>query len=152
VDAGINLTVARTLQELVRTLTIRPILYVANTTYHGDHTFGNAAFDDSVHIVSSARNRDSMNELAREKRLRLGNLFGNRAVLDDVVVWRKPDLAFERFLEIDLGGTIVELWHFGAGNGPGDTIVYLPEARAAWTGNFVGHERFAPMLLECGPL
>jgi cyclase len=151
VDAGINGNVAKKLQEIVHKLTDRPILYVVNTTYHGDHSFGNAAFPPSVRIVSSAINRDCMVDLDREKRMRRGNLRGNPGALDDVVVWRKPDLIFDDFMELDLGDTVVQLWHFGPGNGPGDTIVYAPSARTAWTGNFVGRRGVAPMLLEGGP-
>ena len=44
VDAGINGAVAHQLQALAGQLTNRPVRYLANTTYHGDHTFGNAAF------------------------------------------------------------------------------------------------------------
>lgn len=51
----------------------------------------------------------------------------------------------------DLGGLAVELRHFGPGNGPGDTIVYVPSARAAWTGNYLCHAGTAHMLLQGGP-
>jgi cyclase len=102
-------------------------------------------------IVSSRPNRDSMRDLAREKRMRSGNLRGNTAALDDVIIWRRPELVFDRFLELDLGRHVVQLWHFGPGNGPGDTIVYAPTAKAAWTGNFLGRAGIAPMLLEGGP-
>ena len=34
-----------------------------------------------------------------------------------------------------LGGQLVELYWFGPANTPGDTITYVPAARAAWTGN-----------------
>jgi cyclase len=69
-----------------------------------------------------------------------------------VTRWRKPDSVFDDHLEVDLGGRIVHLHYFGPGNTPGDTIVYLPDLRLAWTGNFVGHKRILPMLLEIGPL
>jgi cyclase len=44
-----------------------------------------------------------------------------------------------------------KLWQFGPGKGPEDTIVYVPRARAAWTGNFLAHRGVAPMLLEEAP-
>jgi cyclase len=151
VDAGINGAMARQIQEISRRLTDRPIRYLANTTYHGDHTFGNAAFPDDVAIVSSVGNKASMRDLAREKHIRARNLHGNEGAIADVRTWRTMDVAFDRHVEIDLGGQTVELWHFGPGNGPGDTIVYAPRAGAAWTGNFLGHAGIAPMLLEGGP-
>ena len=45
----------------------------------------------------------------------------------------------------------MELWHFGPGNSPGDTVVHVPEARAAWTGNLLSNERALTMLLEVPP-
>src|SRR5690348_10723393 len=43
VDAGINGSVAKHILKLADQLTDRPVRYLANTTYHGDHTFGNYA-------------------------------------------------------------------------------------------------------------
>jgi cyclase len=152
VDAGINGAIARHIQDLVRHLTDRPLRYVANTTYHGDHTFGNQAFPSDVRIVSSRANALEMMDLAREKRTRARNVHGDDTALDGVTHWRRPDILFEHFLELDLGGVSVQLWHFGPGNGPGDTMVYAPAARAVWSGNFLGHSGIAPMLLEGGPI
>jgi hypothetical protein len=42
IDAGINGEMARHIQDRVRKLTDKPILYLVNTNYHGDHTFGNS--------------------------------------------------------------------------------------------------------------
>ena len=56
-------------------------------------------------------------------------------------------MVFDDHTEVDLGGRTVQLWHFG----PGNTVVWVAEARMAWTGNLLGHRRVAPMLLEDGP-
>jgi cyclase len=151
IDAGINGAVARQIQQIVRSMTDKPIRYLVNTTYHGDHTFGNAAFGPEVTILSSHANKLSMSDLPREKERRSGNLRGNLAALDDVEEWRKPDVTFrsER-LEVDLGGIVVDLWYFGPGNAPGDTIVHVPSARVAWTGNYLMAPGVPPMLLEGG--
>jgi cyclase len=45
---------------------------------------------------------------------------------------------FDDYLRLDLGGRVVECHYFGAANTPGDTITYVPEAKAAWTGNVTG--------------
>jgi cyclase len=151
IDAGINGAMARQIQEVVRSMTDRPIRYLVNTTYHGDHTFGNAAFPPEVTILSSHRNKLSMSDLANEKGQRSGNLRGNLAALDEVTEWRKPDLTFTSDrLEIDLGAIVVQLWYFGPGNAPGDTTVYVPSAKVAWTGNYLMAQGVPPMLLEGG--
>jgi cyclase len=153
IDAGINGEMAQEIQRRVRKLTERPILYLVNTNYHRDHTFGNHAFPDSVEVVAHRKTRDSMNDLPAEKKIRSRNLFGNDAAIADVTTWRKPDRVFDgEFMALDLGDRKVELWHFGPGNTPGDTIVYVPETKTAWTGNFLSNERIGnTMLLEGGP-
>jgi cyclase len=59
-------------------------------------------------------------------------------------------LVVKEYLELDLGGRVVELYHFGHGNTPGDTVVYVPEARVAWTGNLIVGEGNIPFLIEGG--
>ncbi len=44
IDAHINGEMAGKIQQAVRAVTDKPILYLVNTTFHGDHTFGNYAF------------------------------------------------------------------------------------------------------------
>ncbi|MGW0193206.1 MBL fold metallo-hydrolase [Nonomuraea sp. NPDC003201] len=151
VDAGITPEISAKIQAIAADLTDRPLHYLVNTTYHGDHSFGNAAFPDEVVVVSSRTNRDNMSDLAYEKRTRLANMYGDDALLDAVTTWRRPDLVFDAYAEIDLGGRVVQLHHFGPGNGPGDTVVYVPDTRTAWTGNFVCHAGTAHMLLQGGP-
>ncbi|MEU6428009.1 MBL fold metallo-hydrolase [Microbispora sp. NPDC046973] len=151
VDAGITPEVSGRIQGLVAELTDRPSRFLVNTTYHGDHTFGNMAFPADTVIVSSRANKENMADLGYEKRVRSGNMYGDEALFDAVTRWRTPDVVFDGFAEIDLGGRAVELWHFGPGNGPGDTVVYVPDARVAWTGNLLCHAGTAHMLLQGGP-
>lgn len=151
VDAGITPAVSQRIQKLAAGLADAPLRYLVNTTYHGDHTFGNAAFSQDVVVVSSRVNKQNMADLAYEKTTRSQNMYGDEGLLADVTAWRTPDVVFDERAEIDLGGRTAELYHFGPGNGPGDTIVYVPSARTAWTGNFLCHAGTAHMLLQGGP-
>jgi glyoxylase-like metal-dependent hydrolase (beta-lactamase superfamily II) len=89
-----------------------------------------------------------MTDPEAEKRARTQNL----DAIAEVTSWRLPDVVFDERTEVDLGGRTVQLWHFGPGNSPGETVVWVAEARAAWTGNLLGHRRVVPMLLEGGPV
>jgi cyclase len=151
VDAGITPNVSRRIQQLAHELTDAPLRYLANTTYHGDHTFGNTAFPADVTVISSRINRKNMADLDYEKAQRSANMYGDEKLLDDVTHWRAPDVVFDSYAAVDLGGRVVELLHFGPGNGPGDTMVYVPDAQTAWTGNFLCHAGIAHMLLQGGP-
>jgi cyclase len=136
VDAQINATMAGHVQDAVRRVTSKPILYVVNTNYHGDHTFGNYAFPDETRIVAHVETAAAMRSFDEEKAFMLNTVSGDESVFKDVKL-RLPDITFDDSLTIDLGGRIVELHHFGPGNTRGDTVVYSPDAKAAWTGNLV---------------
>jgi glyoxylase-like metal-dependent hydrolase (beta-lactamase superfamily II) len=151
IDSGITPGIGRHIQEVAAELTDKPILYLANTTFHGDHTFGNVAFGKDVTIISSRLNKASMTSLDEEKEYRSESLYGDSG-FEKVLAWRKPDVVFDRFCEIDLGGRVVHLWHFGPGNGSGDTVVHVPDAKVAWVGNFLRHAGIPPMLLAGDPV
>ena len=136
IDAHLNGAMAGQIQTAVRQVTNKPILYVVNTNYHGDHTFGNYAFPQETLIVAQQKTAESMRDFEREKQFLLPIVDNDPTVFGDVRL-RLPDLVFDQYLELDLGGRVVELYHFGHGNTPGDTVVFVPEARIAWVGNLI---------------
>ena len=147
IDAHINGAMARQIQAAVRKVTDKPILYLVNTNYHGDHTFGNYAFPAETKIVAHRKTAEAMANFEQEEVLLLPTVGGDATVFDSVVP-RLPDVTFEESLRLDLGGRVVELHHFGHGNTPGDTVVYVPEAKAAWTGNLILGARSIPWAIE----
>lgn len=147
IDAHINGEMARKIQAAVRAITDKPILYLVNTNAHGDHTFGNYAFPDSTTIIAHRKTAEAMRHFEEEKRALLAPVGGNKAVFANVRL-RLPDLVYDRYMKIDLGDRTVELHHFGHGNTPGDTVVYSPEAKAAWTGNLVFGTSTIPWAIE----
>lgn len=153
VDAHISLPMARRIQERIREVSDKPLLYLANTNYHGDHTFGNCAFPATTALIQQAETASRTPYVEEEKEFLLPAV-GNDAGVFAGVSYRPPDLIFSDFLKVDLGGKIVELHWFGPANTPGDTVVYVPDAGVAWTGNMTGGsfglalESDAPTFLE----
>lgn len=96
IDGGMTPRIGRHIQDIAGNLTSTPIRYLANTTFHGDHTFGNSAFADEVVIMTSRANRDAMTDLDTEKANRAENTHGDTA-LQEVTTWRLPELTFDRF-------------------------------------------------------
>ena len=133
----------------VQQVTDKPILYLVNTNYHGDHTFGNYAFPAETLIVGHRETAKRMTNFEQEKQLILRAVDNDPTVLADVQL-RLPDVVFDDFLRLDLGGRVVEVYHFGSGNTPGDTVVYVPETQIAWTGNLVLGQGTIPFLIEGG--
>lgn len=147
IDAHINPAMARQIQDAVRAVTDKPILYLVNTNFHGDHTFGNATFPASTTIIAHYATAEIMMDFEEEWRLQLANMGGDTSVLEGIEP-RLPDVTFEDYLRVDLGGKIVEVHHFGPGNTPGDAVVYVPDTRTAWTGNLVLGTGLMPPIFE----
>jgi len=152
IDAGISPRVSRMIQEHAASLTGSPVRYLVNTSHRGDHTFGNSAFPASVQIFASAGAKAAMHDLAAEKARLMLDVDGDDTALGEVTEWRAAVATFGTKLDIDLGGMAVELWHFGPGSSPGDAVVYVPQARTAWTGDFVSHAGIPPVCLDGCPL
>ena len=144
VDAHINPAMARQIQERVREVTDKPIRYLVNSNYHGDHTFGNCAFPAETVIIQHRRTADLIPYHEEERRFMLPCV-GNDPKIVEGVELRRADVVFDDYLRIDLGGKVVELHYFGPANTPGDTITYVPEAKAAWTGNMTGGNLIVPL-------
>jgi cyclase len=142
IDAHISIPMARQIQARVREVTNRPIRYLVNSNYHGDHTFGNCAFPAATLVVQHRETAARVPYLDDEKAFLLPCVGGKPETFQGVAL-RTPDVVFEDSLRIDLGGQTVELHWFGPANTPGDTITYVPSARAAWTGNMTGGGTFS---------
>ena len=147
IDAHINAAMAQQIQDAVARVTDKPILYLVNTNHHGDHTFGNYAFPAETKIIAHRATAARMAHFEHEKDFMLDTVGGDRSVFGAARL-RLPDIVFDQRLTIDLGGRVVEVHHFGPGNTPGDTVVYVPEAKAAWTGNLVVGEGTIPPVFE----
>ena len=150
IDAHISIPMARQIQERVREVTDQPILYLVNTNYHGDHTFGNCAFPETTLVIQHRETAERVPYMEEEKAFLLPCV-GSKPETFAGVTLRLPDIVFTDSLRIDLGGQTVELHWFGPANTPGDTIAYVPSAKAAWTGNMTGGGTFSLALESDAP-
>jgi len=137
IDAHICLPMAEQILARVREVTDKPIRYLVNSNYHGDHTFGNGAFPAETVLVQQRETAARTPYLEEEKAFLLPAVRNDPNIFTGVT-YRPPDIVFEEKLQIDLGGKVVEIHWFGPANTPGDTITYVPAARVAWTGNVTG--------------
>jgi len=154
IDAHISMAMARQILERVREVTDKPIRYLVNSNYHGDHTFGNCAFPAETLVIQQRETAARVPYMEEEKAF-FFPCVGSKPEIFEGVTLRFPDIVFDDYLQIDLGGQIVELHWFGPANTPGDTIVYVPRTKTAWTGNMTGGGTFslaiesdAPTFLE----
>lgn len=113
----------------IRRLTSKPVKYLVNTHGDADHINGNRYFPETVTIIAHENCRNEFFLPGRDGRSS---------------EWTKPELApfvpsltfFDR-MNIFLGDLTIELHHFGIGHTTGDTVVYIPSKKTAFTGDQV---------------
>jgi len=149
VDALMTPGLARELQEDVRRVCDRPIRYLVNTHYHGDHTFGNEVFAPTP-IISHQRCREEMAERGEASLRRFATMRPELASELEGVRIRLPDVTFSESLTVDLGGITAQLTHPGPAHTGGDTFVYVPERRALFAGDLL-FARMVPFMADGHP-
>jgi len=151
IDAHIHEITARRIQEAIRAVTDKPILYLVNLNYFGDHWFGNYAFPAETQIIAHRRASEVMeSEFEIQKENVSAPFMENPSILEEVVP-RLPDVRIDERITLDLGGITVEIHHFGYGATEGDLVVYVPQAQVAWVGNFMVGNGVIPLMIGGNP-
>lgn len=133
---------------LVRRVTTKPIRFLVNTSYHGDHAYGNYLFPDSTVVIQHPETKRYMEEKFEEDRSFMIGLMGSGKGIERVQA-RTADVSVPEMLSVDLGDRIVEVRHFGFAQTPGDLVVWAPDAKVLWVGNMIQAPSPAlPWLLE----
>ena len=149
VETMINRQLFCQLIDLVREQTDKPILYAVNTSYHGDHSYGNAFLPTEVAVVQHERAASFIAEhFAADLEFMEANFGADQGIDEATPV--VPDIPVtDAGWSIDLGGITVEAQYHGFGQTEGDLFVYVPEANVLWTGNpLIAEEPAIPWLLD----
>jgi cyclase len=112
-------------------ITDKPVRFVINTHYHGDHTGGNANFaKDGSTLIAQDNVR---------KRLEAGGVAGNGG---SVKMENKPAekaalpiITFEHDVTVHLNGEDIRALHFPAGHTDSDAIIYFPKNNVVHMGD-----------------
>jgi cyclase len=112
-------------------ITDKPVRFVINTHYHGDHTGGNAPFANAGSTVIAQDNV--------RKRMASGGTAGNGASIKmDVKPTEKealPIITFEHDVTVHLNGEDIRALHFPAGHTDGDSIIFFPKNNVVHMGD-----------------
>ncbi len=148
IESMVNGQLASQLIGLVRKVTSRSIRYLVNTSYHGDHSYGNFVFPETTTIIHHKATKRYIDEKFEDDRAFMLRLMGRHKGIEEVVP-RSADLVVRDRLSVDLGGKMVEILHFGFAQTPGDLVVWLPVEKVLWVGNMIqAPEPALPWLLE----
>jgi cyclase len=112
-------------------ITDKPVRFVINTHYHGDHTGGNVPFNNAGSTIIAQDNV--------RKRLVSGGTAGNGGSIKmDVKPAEKaalPIITFEHDVTVHLNGEDIRALHFPAGHTDGDSIIFFPKNNVVHMGD-----------------
>src|ERR1700741_1247218 len=114
-------------------ITDKPVRFVINTHYHGDHTGGNAPFANTGSTVIAQDNV--------RKRMATGGAAGNgpggSIHIENKPAEREalPIITFEHDVTVHLNGEDIRALHFPAGHTDGDSIIFFPKNNVVHMGD-----------------
>src|ERR1700756_2567947 len=112
-------------------ITDKPVRFVINTHYHGDHSGGNAPFATSGSTLIAQDNV--------RKRLETPGVAGNGSSLKmETKAAPKvalPVITFEHDVTVHLNGEDIRALHFPAGHTDGDAIIFFPKNNVVHMGD-----------------
>ena len=121
---------AEKIQAALKGITDKPVRFIINTHYHGDHTGGNAYFQKQAPIIAQDNVR---------KRLESGGGGGNGGSMHmDAKPAPKealPILTFDHDVTVHLNGEDIRALYFPAGHTDGDSIIFFPHSNVVHMGD-----------------
>jgi cyclase len=147
IETLVNAELTQQLLAHVRSVSDASIRYVANTSYHGDHHYGNFLLPATTTIIQHPWTKAFLDEKFEDDRRFMLELLGRERGIE-AVRYRAADLLVRDQLVIDLGGIEVHVLHLGFGQTAGDLIVWVPSAKVAWVGNMVHTPPALPWQLD----
>ena len=118
------------IRAALKSVTDKPVRFVINTHYHGDHTGGNAIFQKEAPVIAQDNVR---------KRLEQGGKAGNGGSVSmdnkPAVKGALPIITFEHDVTVHLNGEDIRALHFPAGHTDGDSVIYFPQSNVVHMGD-----------------
>jgi cyclase len=121
---------AEKIEAALKGITDKPVRFIINTHYHGDHTGGNAFFQKQAPVIAHDNVR---------KRLEQGSMAGN---LGSISMERKaapkealPIVTFDHDVTVHLNGEDIRALHFPGGHTDGDSIIFFPKSNVVHMGD-----------------
>jgi glyoxylase-like metal-dependent hydrolase (beta-lactamase superfamily II) len=113
------------IKETLKTISDKPIKFIINTHYHGDHTGGNEVFGQDAPIIAHENVR---------KRLQSGTKFGTRVTPPAPKV-ALPVVTFNDRATVHANGEDIRALHIPNGHTDGDAVIFFPNANVVHMGD-----------------
>ena len=126
---------AKRIQETIRSISDRPIEYMLNTHWHGDHTGGNAMYADAGTTLMAHQN---VRKRMREGRSKMA---AGREI-PPAPAKALPVVTFSDEMELYFEGEPILIFHVHQAHTDGDALVYFPQSNVMHMGDTYFQGRF----------
>jgi cyclase len=125
------------IKEAIAKITSKPVRFVLNTHFHGDHTGGNETFGETAPLIAHHNVRKRLEAgVGREK--------------NPVSPAALPIITFGEDLTVFLNGEEVRAVHYGPGHTDGDSVIYFTKSNVVHMGDNFFSGRFPFIDLDSG--
>src|ERR1051325_11033352 len=116
---------ATKIKEALKGITDKPLRFVLNTHFHGDHSGGNAEFSGQATIIAHENVRKRLAE-------------GTAVLGGEVKPAAKealPVITFNDRVSVHLNGEDIRAVHFPNGHTDGDSVIFFPKSKVVHMGD-----------------
>lgn len=136
IDTMLNQRLTDIVLKEVQTLTRGVPTYAVNTSYHGDHSYGNALLPRSTVVIQHDATQAYVDaNFDADVKFMLSAFGAGRGI--EAARARTGDILVPKggLLRLDLGGKVAEIRDFGFAQTGGDLWVWLPQDKVLFAGN-----------------
>ncbi|MDD1794554.1 MBL fold metallo-hydrolase [Enterovibrio makurazakiensis] len=136
IDTMLNERLNKQVQGMVEKEANKPIIYAVNTSFHGDHSYGNMYLPKDTKIIQHEVAQDYIdNHFEHDTQFMMHNFGKGRGIEDIVPTDADILVGAGGNITLDLGGKLVEIIDFGFAQTGGDLFVWEPQSKTMWSGN-----------------
>lgn len=141
VGSGTTEPAARLIEQAIARVTPRPVRWVVNIGVQDHHWMGNRYFTrQGARLMALRRTVDDQKQSVENHLRRLRQVLGDEEAASLPPEWIDEPLGGERAGFV-LGGKRFELHWPGGGHFPGDAVLWMPDQRVAFCGDYVFNDR-----------
>lgn len=136
VDTMLNKRLNQQVQDMIKKVTDKPILFAVNTSFHGDHSYGNMYLPKDTQIIQHVNTKKYTDEhFVKDTQFMIQNFGKGRGIEEIKPVTGDILIPKEGKITVDLGNKSVDIIDFGFAQTGGDLFVWDSQDKVMWTGN-----------------